>query len=121
MTEERVVEAPRELKQGQTVCNRKDEKGKLCAGPLKRQPRADYRSQAELEGQPGIYRCGHCYMLYTGPPLGYLRDPEMERFVLTEPPDVVQPPPAPAHEPAKKEAPPKPAAAPEAESSKINQ
>jgi len=35
---------------GQTVCNERDEKGKLCAGPLKRRPDPKYRSGTELEG-----------------------------------------------------------------------
>jgi hypothetical protein len=98
------------MKPGQTVCNRRDEKGKLCAGPIKRQPKEGSRSIAELDGAPVIYRCGRCNMLYQGPPLGYLRDQRMSKFVLSAQPEIVQPPPAPAHEPAKKEAPPKPAA-----------
>jgi hypothetical protein len=96
------------MKPGQTVCNQKDEKGKLCAGPLKRLQSKVYRSKEELEGEEMIYRCGKCYTIYQGPPLGYLRDPQMKRFVLAAQPDIVQPPPAPAHEPAKKEAPAKP-------------
>jgi hypothetical protein len=98
------------MKPGQTVCNRRDEKGKLCAGPIKRLPKEGSRSIAELDGAPVIYRCGKCNMLYQGPPLGYLRDKRMSKFVLSAQPEIVQPPPAPAHEPAKKEAPPKPAA-----------
>lgn len=101
---------PKPMKPGQTVCNQRDEKGKLCAGPLKRLPKEGYRSKEEIEGAEGVYRCGKCLTLYQGPPLGYLRDPQMSRIVLTAPPDIVQPPPAPAHEPAKKEAPAKPAA-----------
>ena len=97
------------IKPGQTVCNRRDEKGKLCAGPIKRLPAERYRSVAELDGAPVTYRCGKCQMLYQGPPLGYLRDKRMSTFVLSAQPDIVQPPPAPAHEPAKKDAPAKPA------------
>ena len=98
------------MKPGQTVCNQRDEKGKLCAGPLKRLPSEGYRSKDEIEGTAITYRCGKCRTLYQGPPLGYLRDPKMGRFVLSAQPDIVQPPPAPAHEPAKKEAPAKPPA-----------
>lgn len=105
-----VAEGVKQMKQGQTVCNEKDAKGKLCAGPLKRLPGPDYRSGQEIEGAPVTYRCGRCLALYQGPPLGHLRDGRMRSFVLASPPDIVQPPPAPAHEPAKKEAPAKPAA-----------
>ena len=101
---------PKVMKPGQTVCNRRDEKGKLCAGPIKRLPSERYRSVSELEGTPITYRCGKCQMLYQGPPLGYLRDQRMSKFVLSAQPEIVQPPPAPAHEPAKKEAPAKPPA-----------
>jgi hypothetical protein len=98
------------MKPGQTVCNERNEKGKICAGPLKRLPREGYRAKEELEGTSVTYRCGKCLRLYQGPPLGYLRDPQMKSFVLTVPPDIVQPAPPPAHEPAKKEPPAKPAA-----------
>src|SRR4029453_15948649 len=100
----------KQMKQGQTVCNEKDAKGKLCAGPLKRLPDPGYRSREELDGAPITYRCGRCRTLYQGPPLGPVRDGRMKSFVLASPPEIAQPPPAPAHEPAKKEAPPKPAA-----------
>ena len=88
---------------GQTVCNRKDVKGKLCAGPLKKRPVADYRSKTELEGDPVVYRCGRCYTLFVGPPQGFLRDERMESFVMSEQPDITPPEPKPPHEPAKKE------------------
>jgi len=103
--------ATKQMKPGQTVCNQRDEKGKLCAGPLKRLPKDGYRSKEEIEGAEIIYRCGKCLTIYQGPPTGHLRDPKMTRFIESVPPDIVQPPPAPAHEPAKKEAPAKPAPA----------
>ena len=105
MTEETDKAEVRELKAlrpGQTVCNERDEKGKLCAGPLKRRPDPKYRSGTELEGSEVIHRCGRCYALYSGPPLGFLRDPVMTRFVMSDQPDVIQPEPKPAHESPKK-------------------
>jgi hypothetical protein len=81
------------LKQGQTVCNRRDEKGKLCAGPLKKRPDPAYRSKAELTGSDVIYRCGRCYRLYSGPPAGFLRDPQMSSFVMSAQPDITPPEP----------------------------
>jgi hypothetical protein len=88
---------------GQTVCNRKDAKGKLCAGPLKKRPEPGYRSKTELEGDPVIYRCGRCNTLYVGPPQGFLRDRRMESFVMSEQPEITPPEPKPAHEAPKKD------------------
>ena len=81
------------LKPGQTVCNRRDEKGKLCAGPLKRRPEPGYRSKAELSGSDVIHRCGRCYRLYSGPPLGFLRDEGMTSFAMSVQPDITPPEP----------------------------
>ncbi|MEP7274454.1 MAG: hypothetical protein ABI882_23385 [Acidobacteriota bacterium] len=91
---------PTALKPGQTVCNRRDEKGKLCAGPLKRRPDPKYRSKTELEGSTVVYRCGRCYAEYEGPPSGFLRDPAMSTFVMNVQPDVT--PPEPKREAEKK-------------------
>ncbi len=88
-------QAPKPMKAGQTVCNQRDEKGKLCAGPLKRIPQEGYRSYHEIEGLEVIYRCGKCLTLYQGPPIGHLRDPRMGRFILSTPPDITPPEPAP--------------------------
>ena len=100
-TEKAEVRELKTLRPGQTVCNERDEKGKLCAGPLKRRPDPKYRSGTELEGSEVIHRCGRCYALYSGPPFGFLRDPVMTRFVMSDQPDVIQPEPKPAHEPKK--------------------
>ena len=81
------------LKPGQTVCNRRDEKGKLCAGPLKKRTDPAYRSKTELAGSDVIYRCGRCYRLYSGPPAGFLRDPGMANFVMSVQPDITPPEP----------------------------
>lgn len=89
---------PANLKPGQTVCNRKDEKGKLCAGPLKLRPVPKYRSKRELEGADVNYRCGRCYALYVGPPAGFLRDERMSRFVMDKQPDITPPEPKPPAE-----------------------
>ena len=107
MTEGEQVEIKeiKPLKPGQTVCNERDEKGKICAGPLKRRPDPTYRSGTELDGSEVIHRCGRCYAEYQGPPLGFLRDPVMTRFVMSAQPDVTPPEPKPAHEPAKKATP----------------
>ncbi len=86
---------PKPMKPGQTVCNQRDEKGKLCAGPLKRVPREGYRSTHEIEGLEVLYRCGKCLTLYQGPPIGHLRDPRMARFILSTPPDITPPEPTP--------------------------
>lgn len=93
------------LKPGQTVCNEVDAKGKICAGPLKQRPEPGYRSKTELSGDEVVYRCGRCYTLYQGPPLGYLRDPRMKEYVLATPPEIVPPEPKPAREAVKKETP----------------
>lgn len=93
---------PKSLKLGQTVCNERDEKGKICAGPLKQRADPTYRSQVELTGTAVIYRCGRCNTLYEGPPLGYLRDPRMKQFIMAEPPEITPPEPKPSREPEKK-------------------
>ena len=81
------------LMPGQTVCNRRNEKGKLCAGPLKRRVDPTYRSKTELAGSDVVYRCGRCYALYSGPPSGFLRDPAMSTFVMNVQPDITPPEP----------------------------
>jgi hypothetical protein len=95
----------KELMPGQTVCNERNEKGKLCAGPLKRRPDPTYRSKQELEGTDVVHRCGRCYTLYQGPPLGYLRDTRMKEYVMSVMPDITPPEPKPAQEQVKKETP----------------
>ena len=52
----------------QRACNEKDEKGKLCAGHLKRW----YSAPADVRRQHGeeIYRCERCHTIYK-PTSGY--------------------------------------------------
>ena len=68
--------APKSFAPGQTVCNEKNEKGKLCNGHLK---------QTNTAGEDVLYRCQSCGALYMGPPLGHVRDPRTQtRFVERE-------------------------------------
>jgi hypothetical protein len=54
----------KEKRDGQRVCDEKNEKGKLCLGHLKRW----YKMPAEIAKQLGrntqIYRCDRCHALY---------------------------------------------------------
>lgn len=72
---------PRQIATGQTVCNEKNEKGKLCNGHLKevdtRHPSAVY-----LRGDDVLHRCQACGALYMGPPMGHVRDARrQQRYV----------------------------------------
>lgn len=51
----------------QRACNEKNEKGKLCAGHLKRW----YGGKEQFGPNAEIYRCEHCHTLY-GPAPGYV-------------------------------------------------
>ncbi|MBV9923586.1 MAG: hypothetical protein JOZ96_00990 [Acidobacteria bacterium] len=64
---------PKRLVPGQTVCNEKNEKGKLCNGHLK-QLNTQHPSRAFLRGDDTLYRCQACGALYMGPPMGHVRD-----------------------------------------------
>ena len=64
---------PKRLATGQTVCNEKNEKGKLCNGHLK-QLNTQHPSQVFLRGDDTLYRCQACGALYMGPPMGHVRD-----------------------------------------------
>jgi hypothetical protein len=70
--------APKRFAPGQTVCNEKNEKGKLCNGHLKelntRRPAEEY-----LRGDDALHKCQTCGALYMGPPLGHVRDPRRQR------------------------------------------
>lgn len=54
----------KEKREGQRVCDEKNEKGKLCLGHLKRW----YKIPTEIAKQMGrntpIYRCDKCHTLY---------------------------------------------------------
>src|SRR5919205_1384989 len=72
---------PRRFAPGQTVCNEKNEKGKLCNGHLK-QLNTQHPSQVYLRGDDALYRCQACGALYMGPPMGHVRDPSKQsRYV----------------------------------------
>src|SRR5687768_971643 len=73
--------APRRFAPGQTVCNEKNEKGKLCNGHLK-EVNTQHPARAFLRGDDSLHRCQACGALYTGPPMGHVRDPSKQaRYV----------------------------------------
>ena len=72
---------PRRFAPGQTVCNEKNEKGKLCNGHLK-QLNTQHAAEEFLRGDDVLYRCQTCGALYMGPPMGHVRDPRKQtRYV----------------------------------------
>ncbi|HEX5706340.1 MAG TPA: hypothetical protein VFX96_03540, partial [Pyrinomonadaceae bacterium] len=72
---------PKRVAPGQTVCNEKNEKGKLCNGHLKQMQTAD-SSDVHLRGDDALHKCQTCGALYTGPPQGHVRDTrKQKRFV----------------------------------------
>jgi hypothetical protein len=64
---------PKRFAAGQTVCNEKNEKGKLCNGHLK-EVNTQHPSRVFLRGDDTLHRCQACGALYMGPPLGHVRD-----------------------------------------------
>lgn len=76
---------PKKITNAQTVCNVKNEKGKLCNGHLKQLQTGGEAAEVHLRGDDVLYKCQSCGALYMGPPLGHLRDPfKQERFVELE-------------------------------------
>lgn len=76
---------PTKLTSAQTVCNVKNEKGKLCNGHLKQQSTGGEGAEVHLRGDDVLFKCQACGALYMGPPLGHLRDPfKQQRFVELE-------------------------------------
>jgi hypothetical protein len=72
---------PRRLAPGQTVCNVKNEKGKLCNGHLK-QLNTQHPSAIFLRGDDTLHGCQACGALYMGPPMGHMRDTQKQsRYV----------------------------------------
>jgi hypothetical protein len=72
---------PKRFAPGQTVCNEKNEKGKLCNGHLK-EVNTQHPSRAFLRGDDTLHRCQACGTLYMGPPMGHVRDPRKQaRYV----------------------------------------
>jgi hypothetical protein len=77
--------APKRFAKGQTVCNEKNEKGKLCNGHLKQTNTAGEDAIKHLRGEDALFKCQSCGALYMGPPLGHLRDPRKQsRFTERE-------------------------------------
>jgi hypothetical protein len=76
---------PKRFAKGQTVCNEKNEKGKLCNGHLKQTSPVGEDALKHLRGEDVLYKCQTCGTLYAGPPLGHLRDPRKQsRFIERE-------------------------------------
>jgi hypothetical protein len=76
---------PKRITNAQTVCNEKNEKGKLCNGHLKQLRTAGEPAEVHLRGDDVLYKCQNCGTLYMGPPLGHVRDPQKQsRFVEAE-------------------------------------
>jgi hypothetical protein len=69
---------PKRIAPGQTVCNEKNEKGKLCNGHLK-EVNTQHPSEVFLRGDDALHRCQACGTLYMGPPMGHVRDPRKQR------------------------------------------
>jgi len=82
---EAAAPVPKRITNAQTVCNEKNEKGKLCNGHLKQLRTAGERSEIHLRGDDVLFKCQTCGTLYMGPPLGHVRDPQKQRrFVEAE-------------------------------------
>src|SRR5690349_14071500 len=76
---------PKRITNAQTVCNEKNEKGKLCNGHLKQLRTAGEPALIHLRGDDVLSKCQTCGTLYMGPPLGHVRDPNKQvRFVEAE-------------------------------------
>jgi hypothetical protein len=76
---------PKRIVNAQTVCNERNEKGKLCNGHLKQLRTAGEAAEIHLRGDDVLFKCQTCGTLYMGPPLGHVRDPyKQSRFVEAE-------------------------------------
>jgi len=76
---------PKRITNAQTVCNEKNEKGKLCNGHLKQLRTAGEPAEIHLRGDDVLFKCQTCGTFYMGPPLGHVRDPNKQsRFVEAE-------------------------------------
>ena len=76
---------PKRITNAQTVCNEKNEKGKLCNGHLKQLRTAGEPAEVHLRGDDVLFKCQTCGTFYMGPPLGHVRDPgKQTRFVEAE-------------------------------------
>jgi len=85
MSATETIAVPKRITNAQTVCNEKNEKGKPCWGHLKQLRTAGERAEIHLRGDDVLSKCQTCGMLYMGPPLGHVRDPNKQhRFVEAE-------------------------------------
>jgi hypothetical protein len=85
MSATETIAVPKRITNAQTVCNEKNEKGKLCNGHLKQLRTAGEPSEIHLRGDDVLSKCQTCGTLYMGPPLGHVRDPNKQhRFVEAE-------------------------------------
>ncbi|HYE64438.1 MAG TPA: hypothetical protein VD966_02575, partial [Pyrinomonadaceae bacterium] len=76
---------PKKITNAQTVCNERNEKGKLCNGHLKQMRTGGEEAAEHLGGDDVLFKCQACGTLYMGPPLGHVRDPDKQsRFVQRE-------------------------------------
>jgi hypothetical protein len=79
------IAVPKRITNAQTVCNERNEKGKLCNGHLKQLNTAGEPARVHLRGDDVLFKCQTCGTLYMGPPLGHVRDPNKQvRFVEAE-------------------------------------
>ena len=84
-------DVPKKITNAQTVCNQKNEKGKLCNGHLKQLRTGGEAAEEHLRGNDVLFKCQVCGTLYMGPPLGHVRDPDkQQRFVERELADLLQ-------------------------------
>jgi hypothetical protein len=82
---------PKKIVNAQTVCNEKNEKGKLCNGHLKQLQTGGEPAEIHLRGDDVLFKCQACGTLYMGPPLGHVRDPfKQQRFVEMELAELLQ-------------------------------
>jgi len=85
MSATETITVPKRITNAQTVCNEKNEKGKLCNGHLKQLRTAGEPSEIHLRGDDVLSKCQTCGTFYMGPPLGHVRDPNKQhRFVEAE-------------------------------------
>lgn len=85
MSATETIAVPKRITNAQTVCNEKNEKGKLCNGHLKQLRTAGEPAEIHLRGDDVLFKCQTCGTLYMGPPLGHVRDPNKQRrFVEAE-------------------------------------
>jgi hypothetical protein len=85
MSTTETIAVPKRITNAQTVCNEKNEKGKLCNGHLKQLRTAGEPAEIHLRGDDVLFKCQTCGTLYMGPPLGHVRDPNKQvRFVEAE-------------------------------------